>query len=88
VAKSLGMSVRVLQKRLREEDTTFSQLATNVRKELAKSYLAERDYTIDDITYLVGFSEPSAFRRAFKTWTGLTPRQYRLYAEPSFNKSA
>ncbi|MDB9822218.1 AraC family transcriptional regulator [Deltaproteobacteria bacterium] len=88
VSKSLGMSVRVLQKRLKKEETTFSQLATNVREELAKSYLAERHYTVDDITYLVGFSEPSAFRRAFKMWTGLTPRQYRLSTEPSFKKSA
>lgn len=87
VAEEMGISVRVLQKRLREENVTFSQLATNVRKDLAKSYLAERHYTVEDITYLLGFSEPSSFRRAFKTWTGLTPRQYRSSSEPSFMKS-
>jgi AraC-like DNA-binding protein len=78
------MSVRVLQKKLKEEGVTFSEIATNVRRELAKSYLAEKRYTIDDITYLLGFSEPSVFRRAFKTWTGMTPGQYRSASEPTF----
>ena len=84
VAKDLGMSVRVLQKKLKEEGVTFSEIATNVRQELAKSYLAEKRYTIDDITYLLGFSEPSVFRRAFKMWTGMTPGQYRSSSEPTF----
>ena len=84
VAKEMGMSVRVLQKKLKDEGVTFSQVATNVRKELAKSYLAEKRYSVDDITYLLGFSEPSVFRRAFKTWTGLTPGQYRSSPEPVF----
>lgn len=84
VAKDLGMSVRVLQKKLKEEGVTFSEIATNVRQELAKSYLAEKRYSIDDITYLLGFSEPSVFRRAFKTWTGLTPGQYRSSSESTF----
>ncbi len=84
VAKDLGMSVRVLQKKLKEEGVTFSEIATNVRQELAKSYLAEKRYSIDDITYLLGFSEPSVFRRAFKAWTGMTPGQYRSSSEPTF----
>jgi AraC-like DNA-binding protein len=86
VSKDLGMSIRVLQKKLKEEGVTFSEIATNVRKELAKSYLAEKRYTIDDITYLLGFSEPSVFRRAFKTWTGSTPGQYRSCSEPTFRR--
>jgi AraC-like DNA-binding protein len=84
VARNFGMSVRVLQNKLKEEGITFSELATKVRQELAKSYLAEKHYTIDDITYLVGFSEPSVFRRAFKRWTGMTASQYRAVAEPQF----
>jgi AraC-like DNA-binding protein len=86
VAKDMGTSVRVLQKKLKKEGVTFSEIATNVRKELAKSYLAEKRYTIDDITYLLGFSEPSVFRRAFKLWTNMTPGQYRLSSEPTFMK--
>jgi AraC-like DNA-binding protein len=78
------MSVRVLQNKLKEEGITFSELATKVRQELAKSYLTEKHYTIDDITYLVGFSEPSVFRRAFKRWTGMTASEYRSASEPKF----
>lgn len=88
VAKDLGMSVRVLQKKLKEEGVTFSEIATSVRQELAKSYLAEKRYTVDDITYLLGFSEPSVFRRAFKAWTGVTPGQYRTSSEPTFKNQA
>jgi AraC-like DNA-binding protein len=84
IAKDLGMSKRVLQNKLKEEGVTFSELINNVRKELAKSYLAEKRYTIDDITYLVGFSEPSVFRRAFKRWTGMTASQYRSSSKPKF----
>lgn len=84
VAKNFGMSVRVLQHKLKEEGVTFSDVLDNVRMELAKSYLAEKHYSIDDISYLVGFSEPSVFRRAFKRWTGMTPGHFRTSSEPSF----
>jgi AraC-like DNA-binding protein len=77
MAKDLGMSVRCLQMKLSKEGETFSQIVKNVRKELAKTYLQEEDYSIDEITYLLGFSDPSVFHRAFKHWTGVTPGQYR-----------
>jgi AraC-like DNA-binding protein len=77
VAKELGVSIRGLQMRLSEEGVTFSRIVRDVRRELAKTYLADRDYSIDEITFLLGFSEPSVFHRAFKTWTGLTPGEYR-----------
>jgi AraC-like DNA-binding protein len=77
VAKDLGVSVRCLQMKLSREGETFSHIVKNVRKELAKAYLMEKDYSIDEITYLLGFSDPSVFHRAFKAWTGLTPGQYR-----------
>ena len=54
----------------------FSDLLTNIRQRLAKQYLHE-DYTVEQITYLLGFSEPSAFRKAFKKWLGVTPREFR-----------
>ena len=77
IAKELGLSVRCLQMKLNKEGETFSQIVKNVRKDLAKTYLIERDYTIDEITYLLGFSDPSVFHRAFKSWTGLTPGKFR-----------
>lgn len=76
-AKELGMSVRCLQMKLSKEGETFSRIVKRVRKELAKTYLMEKDYSIDEITYLLGFSDPSVFHRAFKTWTGVTPGKYR-----------
>ena len=77
VAKELALSVRSLQTRLNEEGATFRQLIENIRKELATGYLKEKHFSIDDITYLLGFSDPSIFRKTFKKWTGVTPGDYR-----------
>lgn len=77
VAKELGVSIRGLQMKLSEEGVTFSRIVRDVRRELAKTYLTDKAYSIDEITFLLGFSEPSVFHRAFKTWTGLTPGEYR-----------
>lgn len=76
VARELSMSVRTLQNRLDDEGVVFSDLLKDIRERLAKQYLRE-DYTVEQITYLLGFSEPAAFRKAFKKWAGLTPREYR-----------
>jgi AraC-like DNA-binding protein len=81
VAKEMSVSVRTLQNRLKGEGVVFSDLLQDIRKRLAKKYLQE-NYTVEDITYLLGFSEPSVFRKAFKKWSGITPRQYR---ESSFS---
>jgi AraC-like DNA-binding protein len=91
VAKELGVSIRGLQMKLSEEGVTFSRIVRNVRRELAKTYLSDKAYSIDEITFLLGFSEPSVFHRAFKTWTGLTPGEYRsdsLSAEQPSGKTA
>lgn len=76
VAKEMSISVRTLQKRLEEEGVIFSDLLREIRHRLARKYLRE-DYSVEQITYLLGFSEPSAFRKAFKKWSGVTPREYR-----------
>ena len=76
VAREMSVSVRTLQNRLKEEGVIFSELLTGTRQKLAKKYLQE-DYSVEQITYLLGFSEPSVFRKAFKKWSGMTPRQYR-----------
>lgn len=77
VAKELSLSVRSLQTKLNEEGVTFRKLLENIRKELSTGYLKDRHFSIDDITYLLGFSEPSIFRKTFKKWTGVTPGYYR-----------
>jgi len=76
VAREMSIGVRTLQKRLEEEGVVFSDLLRDVRHSLAKKYLRE-NYSVEQITYLLGFSEPSAFRRAFKKWSGVTPKEYR-----------
>jgi AraC-like DNA-binding protein len=76
VAKEMAVSVRTLQNHLEAEGVVFSDLLRDIREKLAKKYLHE-NYTVEQITYLLGFSEPSVFRKAFKKWAGVTPREYR-----------
>ena len=76
VAREMAVSVRTLQNRLEDEGVIFSELLKEIREKLAKKYLHE-NYSVEQITYLLGFSEPSVFRKAFKKWSGFTPRQYR-----------
>ncbi len=76
VAQEMAVSVRTLQKRLEEEGVVFSDLLRDIRARLAKKYLRE-NYSVEQITYLLGFSEPSVFRKAFKKWAGVTPKEYR-----------
>ena len=81
VAKRLGVSARTLQRRLGATGHTFHQLLADVRCELACLYL-EADAPIGEISFSLGFSEPSAFHRAFKRWTGKTPQQWREVGGP------
>lgn len=76
-AKKFRMSARTLQAKLQEEHTSYHDLATEVRKEWAVTYLQKPDYSISEIAYLLHYSEPSAFHNAFKKWMGVTPGQYR-----------
>jgi AraC-like DNA-binding protein len=76
VAREMSVSVRTLQKRLEAEGVIFSDLLRDIRQRLAKKYLRE-NYSVEQITYLLGFSEPSVFRKSFKKWLGVTPKEYR-----------
>ena len=77
IAAALALTPRTMQRRLRAEQTTYSQLVDEVRRELAAEYVRESDLSISEITYLLGFSEPSNFSRAFKRWTGRPPSDWR-----------
>ncbi|MGE0463873.1 MAG: AraC family transcriptional regulator ligand-binding domain-containing protein [Vicinamibacterales bacterium] len=77
VAHRLAASPRTLQRRLREEGTTFDEVSRTVREGLAREYLGDRGLSISEVAYLLGFSEPSAFTRAFRRWTGHSPRAFR-----------
>ena len=73
VAQRLAISTRTLQRRLQEENTSFQQEITNLRKELAHHYLLKTRYSSADIAFLLGYNNPSSFFRAFHMWTGKTP---------------
>ena len=77
VAGSLALSSRSLQRRLQAEGLRFSQLVDEVRRELAERHLADAALDLTDIAFLLGYSEQTAFQRAFKRWTGTTPAQWR-----------
>jgi AraC-like DNA-binding protein len=77
IARDAGQSVRSLQRRLEERGLTFSQLLGDVRQERAERYLQDPDLPITEIAFLLGFQDTSSFSRAFKTWTGVTPKAFR-----------
>lgn len=77
VASGLGMSARTLQRRLSEHGVTYQNLVNQARLELARSLMDETRYSLAEIAFLTGFSEQSAFSRAFKRWVGKTPGAFR-----------
>jgi AraC-like DNA-binding protein len=76
LARQLGTTARSLQRHLRERGLSPTALVEDARREVACRAL-QGDEAIKDIAYRLGFSEPSAFHRAFKRWTGMTPAEYR-----------
>jgi AraC-like DNA-binding protein len=77
VARNLKVSIHTLRRRLNAEGTSFSGLLDDARRDLACRQLGQPDTTIQQTAELLGFSEPSAFFRAFKRWTGQTPNEFR-----------
>lgn len=77
IARRLAMSERTLQRRLAERGAVFNDLVDERRFERARAYLAARDISAAEVAYLLGFSEPSAFHRAFRRWSGETPTEFR-----------
>lgn len=80
VARELAMSERNLQRALREDGTSFQKLIDELRCELAISHLANPATSTGQVGFLLGFSEPSAFHRAFRRWTGKAPSEFRRVA--------
>ena len=77
VAAALCISERTLQRRLKEEGTTFQQLGDDIRRDLARQFLAEDQTTLGQIAFMLGFADQSAFSRACQRWFTLSPRQLR-----------
>ena len=76
ISAALNISNRTLHRRLKGEDTSFKVLLENTRKQLAVIYLANNSVSLKETAYLLGFSEPSNFYRAFKRWYGVPPGQH------------
>lgn len=77
VAGRMGLSRQTLYRRLRAEGVTFERVLDELRHRLARHYLAGGKVSVNETAYLVGFSDPAAFSRAFKRWTGVSPREAR-----------
>jgi len=81
VARRLAMSERTLHRRLAEKDLSFKSLVADTRRHVAVNLLKESSYPLTEVAFLAGFSEQSAFNRAFKRWTGHTPTAFRKAAQ-------
>lgn len=77
VAKEMNMASRTMRRLLREEDTNFREIVKSVRCDLAKEYLLKSELTVEQIAHLLGYVESTNFRRAFKKWMGVSPREFR-----------
>ena len=77
VAKEMALSPRMLQRRLKEEGTSYTELLDNCRHKLAVKLISHNKLALSEVTYILGFSDQSNFSRAFKRWTGTSPHQYR-----------
>jgi AraC-like DNA-binding protein len=77
VADILNVSARTLQRKLGDSGTTFKEILDESRHEMALAYLSSPQHSVNEITYLLGFSCTSSFTRAFRRWTGLSPSDWR-----------
>jgi AraC-like DNA-binding protein len=80
IAAALHMPPRTLQRRLAQEGTSLHAEVEHIRKTMATAALRERQTPIEEVAFILGYTEPSTFYRSFKRWTGKTPHQYRTAA--------
>ena len=77
IAASLNVSTRTMQRKLKEQGTSFNTLLDDVRKELAQQYIQQSHMPLGEVSYRLGFSHMSSFSRAFKRWNGISPADWR-----------
>ena len=83
IARDLAMSTRTLQRRLAAEGQSYDDIADAARRAAAERLLADASLSVGEVGYLLGFSEPSAFHRAFRRWHDMTPAAFRARRRPS-----
>ncbi|GAB3100627.1 AraC family transcriptional regulator [Aestuariicella hydrocarbonica] len=76
LAKQLHLSPQTLHRRLKQEGTSYQRIKDNLRRDLALQKLVREKHSVNDIAEVLGFSEARSFTRAFRQWTGLSPREY------------
>ncbi len=77
VAAYMNITARTLQRRLQQEGTSFQKISDEFKQELAIRLLSLNKYTVNETAYMLGYTEPAVFRRAFKRWTGKTPKMVK-----------
>jgi AraC-like DNA-binding protein len=80
------MAEQTLRRRLRQESTTYREIKESIRRETAVQKLIGSRMSVQDLAYLVGYSEPRAFTRAFHQWTGSSLAQYREKLREQFKR--
>jgi len=80
-AAGLGLSARTLQRKLRQQGFSHQELLEEMRRDLSQQYLSQPELALCEVAYLLGFSDSSAFHRAFRRWTGMTPGEFRRRRE-------
>jgi len=80
-AAAMAVSARTLQRRLRDEGTTFADALSKLRHDLAVRLLEDRTLAMYEVGFLLGYAEPTAFHRAFRRWRGMSPRRFREMAD-------
>jgi AraC-like DNA-binding protein len=77
-ARRLGLSARTLQRNLKREGSSYKEIVRRTREQLARHYIKNTTLAYPEISFLIGFEEPSSFFRAFREWTGETPDSMRM----------
>jgi AraC-like DNA-binding protein len=77
LARHLAMSTRTLQRRLADEGSSYQEILAETRREAAERFLGESALSVAEVGYLLGYSEPAAFHRAFRRWHRVTPVEFR-----------
>jgi AraC-like DNA-binding protein len=80
IARQMHLSGRTLQRKLQAEGSSFADVLDRTRRSTADVYLRRRELALTEVAYLLGFSEQSAFTRAFQRWYGMPPSRYREQA--------
>jgi len=83
IAQQLHLTPITLHRKLKTEGSNYQQIKENIRRDIALTKLVKERLKVKEVAAIVGFSESSSFTRAFKLWTGLTPREYCRFIDPA-----